>query len=240
MKSFKTFLKEFEQSWADQAIHAGIGREDGIFMDEQTDDEFEAIHNQHRALSNHYKFSSRQQLEHIHEYTKNDAAGINNALWNDHENKTEDAKIHFGPTIRSLDSAMKVHKTPEDMTVYSSSVHDPREKKGSNDVVHHPAYLSTSIDPKIAHQRDMNIVHKVADDDDNRFVEHHNILKIHVPAGSKGAYVAHHSNYSREKEFILPRGTKLLHHSTDTTIKPREDNWSEDRHTHVHHMSVVE
>jgi hypothetical protein len=233
MKSFKTFLKEFEQSWADQAIHAGIGREDGIFMDEQTDDEFEAIHKQHRALSDHYsKFSSRQ-LGHIHEYTKNEAAGINTHLWDDHANKTKNAKKYFGPAIRSLDSAMKVHKTPENMTVYSSSIHDPREKKGPNNVVHHPAYLSTSIDPEIAHNRDVNSVYK----DDG---EHHNILKIDVPAGSKGAYVAHHSNYSIEKEFILPRGTKLLHHSTDTTIRPARSPHDSAKHTHVHHMSVVE
>ena len=238
MKSFKTFLREFEQSWADQAIHAGIGREDGIFMDEQTDEEFDALYKQHRALSDHYsKFSSRQ-LGHIHQYTKNDAMGINHTLWEDHKNKTNTAK-DFGPAIRSLDSAMKVHKTPEDMTVYSSSVHDPREKMGPDKTVHHPAYLSTSIDPEIAHGRDVNAVYR-GEGLGSKLSEHHNILKIHVPAGSKGAYVAHHSNYSREKEFILPRGTKLLHHGTDTTFKPRENDWNSDRYTHIHHMSVVE
>lgn len=39
--------------------------------------------------------------------------------------------------------------------------------------------------------------------------EHELVAEVHVPSGSRGAYIGHHSGVSDETEFLLDKGTKF-------------------------------
>lgn len=52
------------------------------------------------------------------------------------------------------------------------------------------------------------------------------ILKIHVPKGHPGAYVAPHSQHPHEREFTLPPGTKMhIHHEPEYCDKTHSMVW---------------
>ena len=158
----------------------------------------------------------------LRNYT-NYSGGINSYLWNKHKNtdehKNASADHHetMNSHIEAMDSALKVHKTPEPLTLYSKSRHDPRNLMDKDNIVHHPAYLSTSIQKNVPEHnyRDRNITRT----NDGR--NEHNFYKINVPKDHPGAYIQDaHSIDKYAKEFVLPRGTKLKYKSTKTD----EDN----------------
>jgi hypothetical protein len=179
----------------------------------------EAEHNLEGRLSAHYDGPVSQ---HLRDYTAM-SGKINGHLW-DKGSSTE-----HDQAISALDHATHEKKTPESFTAYSKSRHDPRELQ-SNGVVHHPAYLSTSIKQNVVsgQYQGRNVEHKDG-------IKHHHIMNIHVPEGSPGVYINYHSNVdNRAKEFLLPRGSNLQYHSTDT----KKDNVSKN-HYHTHHMSLI-
>ena len=63
------------------------------------------------------------------------------------------------------------------------------------------------------------------------------ILNIHVPAGSHGAYVSHISASPVEREFIIPRGSNLKYHHTETV--PAEHPIDGKYNKQIHHMTLV-
>jgi len=133
-----------------------------------------------------------------------------------------------------LDAAINLHKTPHKLAVWSGTGIDPREHMNSEGIVHHPAYLSTSLSPYIAKGFAINSRQYKLEGNEL----HTHLMKIHVPKGHPGAYVAHLKNPD-EKEFILPRNTKLKHIKTDTE-QESFGYGSRKYFTHVHHMKVVE
>jgi hypothetical protein len=96
-------------------------------------------------------------------------------------------------------------------------------------IVNHPAYLSTSLDKNIA--KGFARSHAVSSDN--------HILKIDVPKGHEGAYVAHIGGMSKEKEFILPRGLNMR---IKSTYKRSELNKITKRKEiyNIHNMSIVD
>ena len=197
------------------------------------------------ALKKHYKYPDISKDEYTairrHQMT---SLRVNHYLWETHKRNTQpsnpvakdqdmdeynidEAKERIG----YLDNAMKHHKTPSKLTVYSGSIHDPREHMNSDKVVHHPAYLSTSVDQKVAHDRayiksEGGTIH---------------VFKIHVPKGHPSIYCpgvnTPSSLTTEEKELILPRGSNLKYMKT---VKPNFP-MSKENHdrTFVHHMRVV-
>lgn len=129
--------------------------------------------------------------------------------------------------VSNLDATLNVEKTPREMALYSGTSKRHAELLRSHDVVEHPSYISTSIHPKKA----MNFAKGKMGD----------VIKIHLPAGHPGAYVAPMSSISSEREFIIPRGLKLrIDHSKREVI-------SDDLHDHMpnspmylHHAYPVE
>ena len=162
----------------------------------------------------------------------------NSTLWRIHtgtlpkELATHDMREHIGP----LDRALKANKLTSDVDTYSSTRHDPRKMKNENGVVHHPAFLSTSVDPFVAVRKENNAEETELPNGKTR-VDHH-ILHIPVPKGHKGFYVGDNGDYTRfthEKEVILPRGMKMKHEYTDSYKHPKHD-----LHMHIHHMSIIQ
>lgn len=142
----------------------------------------------------------------IREYTGIGYKDINNSLY-----KTDHMLVHLDPeqhkTIMSnLDNAMIQKKTPTSFHVYSGVKFDPR-KLSSDRVIkaHLPAFTSTSLRPSVA----------AGFSEVDRDSQTH-LIKIHVPEGSHGVYAAGLGGFVHEREFILPRNSRLhiLRHPT--------------------------
>jgi hypothetical protein len=185
----------------------------------------------HKIMRDHYNYEkTTTHRESIYNYNdSNQSKLMNGYLWEKHKNPEGFSQNESAETnIRNLDSAINSHKTPHKLAVYSGTVHDPRELKNSEGIMHHPAYLSTSIDESVGN----SFAHRNKTSD--KGINHTHILKIHVPKGHPGAYVpATGLDLNYEKEFILPRGTNLKH------IKKTKEDISNNSKIFTHHMKVV-
>jgi len=200
----------------------------------------------HQNLSKHYnRFNlDEKTIDSIQHYSS-DSSHINGHLWNNYKNKVKSMNTvpdydvkKIQNTIENLDSAMKSHKTPHELTLWSGSKHDPRDWMDKNSIVHHPAYMSTSlVSNKSAQFASYNP--KIIDKGNFLGNKHEirNIYKIHVPEGHPGMYIGHISSLSSEREFLLPRGTNLRHIKTEYHSPDRGQYGK--IHTKVHHMEVV-
>jgi hypothetical protein len=96
---------------------------------------------------------------------------------------------------KDLDSALAKGKSNKDIVVYRGISHEGTYEKIKENVggtITDRAYQSTSVDKKIA--GDFSV---------------HATVEIHVPKGSRGAYVdGTAGTNSYEREFLLPRGSK--------------------------------
>ena len=217
MKSFKKFIKE-ESS--EERMAAQKQRQEG---------ESSLI----GRLEKHYK---HPEIDHIHLYNYTaDSSELNNHLWKSHKGEEIPDDVNSKFRVRDIDRLSKImdkHKTPEAMTVWSKSRHDPRELKNKDSVVHHPAFLSTSIRKSyVESARGFGNRNTTKKDG----ITHHHVFKINVPKGHKGVYIPdEHSVDNQAKEFVLPKGLNMKHHDTFT----KEDNTSKN-HYHEHHLSVI-
>lgn len=197
------------------------------------------------------------RLKRIRRYTK-DSSGLNGYLLERyHEPHNHDPISEFDEEASKLDQIATMHRTPVDMHVYSGTTFSPlRYHHNPSDPVirlHLPAFTSTSI----SHESIMGHAHpdktmmlryngeQLHDADNNPVpisnVAHnsliHNMLKIHVPQGTRAAYVADHSAYQSERELLLPRNVKL-HVHPQPTLHAFGDG-ARDVPTHVWHAKLV-
>jgi hypothetical protein len=182
------------------------------------------LQSKHKELMNHYQYEP-EEIKNIKDYTTkthegSGSARLNSYLWRKHHDKSEHDEL-YEKRKQNLDKIMKMHKTPEEMHVYSGITYDPRNKMNSEGIVHHPAYLSTSLNREVA--RTFNRW----DNDSKQF----NMLKIHVPKNHPGIYVGNHTKWKSEKELILPRGINLKHIKSEKS-GPSPFNC-------LHHMEIV-
>ena len=256
MNSFKNSYNSSKLQAIHASIHSDSESNDTYYpdsMEESIDNDNESVKKNFELsnkLTNHYGdlLKKTEHSKALQSYTVK-SYSINNDLWNNHEKKGEfspefaahspgsakTAYLAMKENTRPLDKALKDYKTPHELSVWSSSIHDPRIKKNSEGLMHHPAYLSTSIYKPVAMNRDINS----KEDDSGDY--HHHILKIHVPEGHPGAYVNHISSHPGEYEFLLPRGLNLKHIHTDhqkTTIYNYYKEKYATKHTYIHHMEI--
>ena len=138
-----------------------------------------------------------------------------------------------------LDRELHSYATPHALSVYSGTrtdIHSIAPSKDGYRRIAHVGATSTSIDHRIAKQFTQS-----HEEDKHNTLEH--VLHIHLPKGHPGVYVAHVSKAHslddiplevNEKEFILPRGTKLKLHPTPVTTTHTSHMPSGNFHTHTH------
>lgn len=158
----------------------------------------------HNSLSK-YKFEATgEEKESLGTY-QGTSYNINSSLWQKHHDN--DAWMPFGikQDIHSLDSLLAKNKLPHKIVVYSGTIHDPRKKKNKEGIMHHPAYISASLDETMAE----SFANKRDEDDKHT-------LAIHLPKGHYGTYLPSLSSnpdvehgLNTEKEVLLPRGMNL-------------------------------
>lgn len=185
------------------------------------DDVEHALHNTHQH--------SPESLKHLKTYTEG-SSDLNKTLYTHHVTHTAPpdkvpdrfvkAKHH---NLHALDKAVEHHTLGHDLHVYSGTHFNPGDvaKQHEENHIHLPAFTSTSIDKTTAEHFAYSATY--ANSRLNRLSEHSDekvhghILHIHLKAGDKGAYIGTHSIYgSSEKEFTLPRNTRIKVHRTPT------------------------
>lgn len=155
-------------------------------------------------LKTHVQKTPRAETQAVTDYTadNNDdkltgSRVINHALL---------GKSKMSPEINKRVDLINNHigaQTPlsKPLSVYSSTGSTNLTSKNSNNVMHSPAFISSSIDPHMAFKR--------ASSGDN-------VMHFKLPAGyNRGAYVHPHSIYDQEKEFILGNNQKFKHVSSE-------------------------
>ncbi len=165
----------------------------------------------HEKLKAHYAFKDPRHVDAIKHYTGPGYRTINKALY-----KGEKMSARHQGMSDDLSSALRTHTTPHDIVVHSGIKHSPGKLKPDNDGItrmNMPAFTSTSLSSKIAETFSDLDLKKAGEAD-----AHH--LHIHIPAGSHGAYVDHHSSAEGEKEFILHPNAKI---EVDPTPEVREE-----------------
>lgn len=191
-----------------------------------------------RRLTEHYADLKDNDGAAVHErilqhYTASGASRLNSALYRQKTlENIKDRDPSIAEDIVDLDNALHKHRTPHDMHVYSGIEFNPKRLGHQGDQsgiykVHLPAYTSASLHPKIA-----EYFGKRHDSNDGAI----NIVKIHVPKGSRGAYIDHISLNQGEREFVLPRGSKL-HIHPEPTVTMTKGSFPDK--LHVWHAKLV-
>jgi ADP-ribosyltransferase exoenzyme len=181
----------------------------------------------HDKLTKHYDYHNNDDHhETLRAYT-DDSEEVNKHLWNKHEVPYDNSHSRdMDHKVDKIDHAMSVHKTPHAMTVYSGMSYDPTKREDHNGQVHHPAYISASLD------------HEVAKGFAHQGGSGKHILAIHVPEGHAGAYLGHLSHVPEEREFALPHGLTLKRSHTDTQMGYSRIH-KKPLPIHTHHMEIV-
>jgi hypothetical protein len=196
MITYKEYLKTKHKELP--KVHFGISDRMRLTeSDNSTEDDL--VDKAHDALSSHYhedKFS-KDHREAVGAYTGFNA--INHNLL--HGSLAPDES----KTVEHLDNIVSKVKTPNALTVYTGTDESHAHALQNHDVVHHTAFLSTSIDRSVA----------------TRFAgdKTGDVVAIHLPKDHAGAYIAHISTHKSEREFVLPRNMKLkIDHSEREVI----------------------
>jgi len=201
----------------------------------------------HVRLSNHFNYDNVDPHDRKASWDYQGGSGeLNHYLWEKHKGtKPSEIKPTWSDRpipsahidqhekdISQLDHLMTTNKTPHKMVVYSGTPNDPRDHMNESGIVHHPAYLSTSLDQNIGEKFSREKVNR------NDYSQH--LLKIHVPKDHPAAFIPnlHPTAFSSaEKEVLLPRGINLQHMKTTSTTSKTVSGGSVS--VNVHHMRVV-
>lgn len=122
------------------------------------------------------------------------------------------------PTAIGLQRILKENPTtmPHDMVLFSgvgSRFHVDKIRKEQGDLIHLPAYTSTSISPDTAATFARKFEHDPVLERHVQMKPMKEMVRLHVPGGSKvGRYIEPHSSLRGEMEFVLPRHTILRFH----------------------------
>lgn len=127
-----------------------------------------------------------------------------------------------------LNEMLNSHSNDEDFTVYTGIRRCPQELSAKTDkIIHFPNYISASHDPRVA----LNFARKTDQlitkaNGEKVTVPVRNIIKITVRKGQKiGAYIAPHSKYENEREFLIKNNTLLhIHPHYEEYIDSKDDN----------------
>jgi hypothetical protein len=253
MKTFTQFMAESADK--DTSDYAPMQLQFGAHSIDELDENYQnsdIVHAEdekkiaplHAALTAHYHEYDDTHKKAIKEYTTSSHA-MNNSLHaeaagKDRNGRPFDADDHkrLMPQVKRMDKLVNKTKTPADMHVYSGTqtsparFKSPDHKPGDPIKVKIPSFTSTSISKFQAEAFTGYDEHHEHDHDPLK--DHTHMLKIHVPAGHKGAYIDHHSKNKGEREFVLPRNTTLHVHD-----KPELQNHGSNGPIAVWHAHIV-
>lgn len=147
---------------------------------------------------------------HVYRYTAS-STPLNKMLYAAHKNNTQhpmsfeiSGRHNFTHDLHGIDAAVSRNKLKYELTTYSGISWHPHDKMDADNIVHLPAYTSTSTNKTIAHN--FAKMHKT-----HRDVPVH-VLKIRHPEGSSGMFTHNDttiSHFELEDEYIMPRKSTI-------------------------------
>lgn len=164
-------------------------------------------------LSDEDLSTTKQYTDHLNHYRR-DGVTLNEHLH--HNINLDDKQKEF---VGKLDSVLGKQALHDDAVVYTGTSKNHADLLRRHDQVNHPGYLSTSIS--------QNSARAFAQDKGG------DIVKIHIPKGHPGLYVSHVSDYEGEREFVLPRNTKLKIHRDKEQVLIHDSGTCK-----VHHATI--
>jgi len=191
------------------------------------------------------KFESTPSYDHVHNYTCSSNTLNRNLIkkakgmdpfksekWEDsgvRRNRRYLKQVH-NEKVKDIDEALKHHTLDHDLHVYhGTDAFNPDElaKQHPQRKIKSAAYMSTSIDKEKA----MGFAGKEPGNAEPYQSAHSDshILHVHLKKGQHGMYLGSHSNFEKEKEFLLPRNTTMKVHPEPTVM----DNGVKVWHAHV-------
>ena len=234
--SFKKFLVEYNNSTFDKG----------------NDEERNSTRPLHDRLREHYytipneeNYSDLSYVDSYKDYSKQ----INGDLWDSHKNGNLYKDYKPPGDVAAIDRHLDKEKAPEDFTVYSATRHDPRHLMNKERIVHHPAYVSTTLRKHFAIMRspEVNIKGEPITNINSKEDVHHHILKFNIKKGSKKGHYVSANGSDSEREFLGKRGLNLRHISTHDH-SDEENNVYKDSSTypgrgkhfyHTHEMEIL-
>ena len=191
----------------------------------------------HKDLTDHYHedLSNHPELNHVVEYTKG-SSELNRALLRSHKSGTSEIEAdrniseytaeRFNKNRNGIDKAITSIPAPKDFDTFAGIGFDPRRHMDENNVMYSPAYLSSSIDPRIAHSFTHGLDPKTGESP-NEYNEEGEKHMLRIPVKqyqTNGSYVDSISNFGTkdghigEREFLHARGQKYKIDPTPKTI----------------------
>lgn len=188
----------------------------------------EGIDSLSKELKDHYHphFDDHPDKDHVIDYTRS-SSSFNKALLRSHKSGVSDIEPNdfldertadrYNKRKDGIDKAITSIPAPKDFDTFSGLGFDPRHHIDENNVMHSPAYISSSIDPRIAHSFAAELDSKTGKSPEsyNVDIEKH-MLKIPIKKyQTKGAYVDSISHfgtkdgYTGEREFLHARGQRF-------------------------------
>ncbi len=144
-------------------------------------------------------------------YTSNLSSDLNRALLNfsnTHDEKMPKKLYH----MMERDINADIHSAPspdEDLYVYSG-IKNFNPANMSSRFIHVPHFVSTSLLPHVAKEFSRAFYTRNFDGNGNDIIHQH-VLRFKIPAYSNhGLYLANHSAYPKEEEFLL-RNSNVFH-----------------------------
>jgi hypothetical protein len=224
-------------------------------------------HHSHLKKLYNEKLYNDNEKEAINDYSSElhqSDANVNKALLEHHmdrfsghtpESYMKSKNLHTEHRIyKHLNSA--IDKSPplnRNLVTYSGTGEWNVSKENSidehNNIIHTPAFTSTSLDPEVATGFIKESFPPEKDHNDNKHY-HSNMLVFHLPKGyKKGIYIDHMNMHhgelgfpdDREYEYTLKPNQKwkITHHITHTTEYDM-DNATHYHHTHMFHVEPHE
>ena len=182
----------------------------------------------------HFRGIQIPEMPHaIREYTSG-SKDVNKSLWN---HKTDGGEIneYLLSQIHDIHKGLDAGKAPsDDMTVYSGVRRNPQEMtKESGGLLHHPAFISASINPSNA----LGFALPLSTSDDKTL----HVLKIKVRKGQKvGGYVGEHSEFAREQEYLVKANQMLHIHPEPDVIDLKGYDGKTSQRVHIHHAIIMD
>jgi hypothetical protein len=182
------------------------------------------------SLEHHYAgTTSEVERDHIRAYTDS-SREFNKDIYNEHLHGHEPSTHHMYQR-HVLDKYLHSQETPDHMDVWSGIKRSPEHHAVKEDGKIHmllASHTSTSTSPRIGGR------FSGQDRDQEAGLAPHlkhtgkHVLRIKVPKGSPGAFIAGLSSMGRsEHEFLLPSASRLHVHPTPETT---EDEWGMKHH----------
>lgn len=140
-----------------------------------------------------------------------------------------EAKEILNKKSNDISRAIKHFVNPEglhnDIHVYSGLGFDPRHVMKEGNIIHSPAFISTSIDPgKVESFLKKKSKYTISELDHGKIksqISENHILHFHLPKGyKKGVYVAPISSFKFEREFTLDKNQhfKVIKHEVVNSV----------------------